>query len=162
MRAVMDSKERKPGHGRYPDVIVMGRPLREWAVEDTGQTTEEMFAWKRAVVNATGSLFDEAVGLSMTERFEIRFERLAEEEHVRGRMAEFEDGARALGFENARITSRIEITPPDGNPRRFFAGVASGETHALIGLAEGKWRIFDIAEVLGGVGITAPAAATAN
>lgn len=162
MQAVMDSKELKPGHGRYPDVIVMGKPLQEWAVEDTGQTTEEMFAWKRAVVNATGSLFDEAVGPSMTARFEIRFERLAEEEHVRGQMAEFEDGARALGFENARITSRIEITPPDGSPRRYFAGVGFGKTHALIGLDEGKWRIFDIAEVLGGAGIAAPAAATAD
>lgn len=162
MQAVMDSKVIKPGHGRYPDVIVMGRPLQEWAVEDTGQTTEEMSAWKRAVVNATGSLFEEAVGPSMTARFDIRFERLAEEEHARGQMAEFEDGARALGFEGAKITSRIEITPPDGSPRRYFAGVGSGETHALIGLDEGKWRIFGVAEVLGGIGITAPAAATAN
>lgn len=162
MQAEMNSKEPGPRHGRYPNVIVMGKPLQEWTVEETGQTTEEMFAWKRAVVNATGSLFDEALGPSMTESFEIRFERLAEEEHIRVQTAEFEDGARALGFENAKITSRIEITPPDGSPRRNFAGVGFGETHAIIGLDEGKWRIFDVAEVLGGNGITAPATATAD
>lgn len=155
----MDDKALKPRQGSHPDVIVMGKPLREWDVEDTGATTEEMFAWKCAVVNATGSLFDDAVGPSMATRFEIRFERIVDEEHQRGLTAEFEDGARALGLENPRITSRLEITPASGGPRRNFAGVGFGKTHAIIGLDQGKWRVFDIAEVLGGVSLSGAAAA---
>ncbi len=151
----MNEKACRPRGGKYPDVVVMGKPLREWAVDDTGGTTGEMSAWKQAVAKATGAHFDVAVGPVMSALFDIHFERLADEERQRELITEFEEGARALGFEDPKIISRIVITPPNGGPNRNFAGVGFGNSHAIIGLDEGRWRIFDIAEVLDAANLAA-------
>jgi hypothetical protein len=148
MQTDMDDKTITRPRGTHPDVLVMGRPLREWAVEDTGGSTEEMFAWKRAVATTTGVLFDVAVGPRMAALFELRFEKLADEEHARGLIAEFEEGARSLGYQNARITSRYVIKPTDGSPRRDFGVARVGDAAVVIGRDGGKWREFDIMELL--------------
>jgi hypothetical protein len=150
----MDGKQAKRFLGQCPDVVVMGKPLHEWEAGETGKSTEEMFEWKRAVEKTTGRRFEEAVGPAMAIRFEVHFEMLADAEHRRGLLVSFEEGARSLGYENPKAISSFEVNPTDGSPRRVFAGIRAGDSQVIIGLDEGRWRVFAIAELLQAAGLS--------
>jgi hypothetical protein len=148
----MDSQPTRLPRGSHPDVVVKGRPLHEWTVEEVGETTEEMFAWKQAVVKATGALFDEAVGPATAARFQTRFKRLAQEEEKSGRIGEFMEGAIALGHDEARVTDFFYIHAAEG-PTRKFAAIRVGGGKKVIGTENGQWREFDFAELMSAAGI---------
>lgn len=134
--------------GSHPNILIKGRPLREWVAEDTGETTAEMLEWKTLVENATGVAFETAVGAALDIAFDCRLHRLAADEQFKATSEEFLEGARSLGFKNPGVLSLVEIRGADGEPDRRFAVISDGDAKIVVGIEDYRWQQFDVATLV--------------
>lgn len=151
MEADMKSEQRgRRILGRCPDLVVMGRTLREWAEGDLGDSTSELGALRDAVVRVTGMDFADAVGPTMVESFNERFEDLVAMEAEEGRYAVFEEGARILGHPEAEVISVIHVRASSAREGRHLAVAGIGDRRVLFGRVDGMWREFEFETLFDG------------
>lgn len=135
----MNSTQEAAFTGRSPDAIVMGKTLRDWAIQDIGETTEALFAWKQAVTGVTGLAISDAIGPDFAFEFEDYFGRVAISEHHAALNKSFVEGAGRLGYPNSTVLDRVDVPGTDA-PVLHLAVIATQDNcRALIGFEAGEW-----------------------
>lgn len=137
------------------DVVVLGKALRDWKVDDTGDTLEDMFAWKHAVKTALpcqGHSLAEVVGAEFADAFEDRYREMVREEQERQADVVFIEGAARLGYEGAKVVYRFIIPHGSWVPDHQYAIMEINEGRRVaLGTLKGKWTIFDESHLVDGI-----------
>lgn len=143
---------------RWADEIVAGRPLREWRPDQTGDSLDDMFAWKHALRNdprfgdasirdIMGEAFDEA----FAKRYHCLVKLEQEREQAAALDAVFLEGAAFLGLKSPSVVHRFLIPHGSWVPDHQYAVVDCETGRLVIGRLKGAWKIFDVEHVEAGV-----------
>jgi hypothetical protein len=137
--------------GCKPDVLVMGRPLREWSVRDIGESTSAFCEWKLAVEAKTGVSAHEAMGERFMAEFDEHHRLLARSERGLEINLSFGHGAEQLGYPGSTVLHRMDITDGEARTRHLAVIAARDGRRILIGVTDGEWcecSVEDLAEAL--------------
>jgi hypothetical protein len=143
---------------RFADELLAGRALRDWQAGSTGDTLDEMFAWKHALVNDprfAGSSVCEIMGAEFDAAFSQRYTCLLKTELAKEQSAAldavFLEGAAFLGLKSPSIVHRFLIPHGSWVPDHQYALVDCPAGRLVIGRSKGSWKVFDVGHVEAGL-----------
>lgn len=143
---------------RWADEILAGRALRDWRPEQTGDSLDDMFAWKHALTNDPRferATIREIMGRDFDEAFTCRYHCLVkleqEKEQAAALDAVFLEGAAFLGLGSPVVVHRFLIPHGSWVPDHQYAVVDCDAGRIVIGRQKGAWKVFDQEHVEAGL-----------